>query len=55
LADIVLLAILIAATLVTFWKAQKLAALLLVPYLVWVTYASALNWALLELNSQMLG
>lgn len=55
LADIVLLAALIATTLVAFWKAHKVAAVLLMPYLAWVTYASALNWALLKLNPQILG
>ncbi len=55
LADIVLLTVLIATTLVAFWRAQKLAAVLLIPYLAWVSYATALNWALLKLNPQMLG
>ena len=29
---------------------SRTASLLLVPYLVWVTIAGALNWAIVELN-----
>ncbi len=30
---------------------SKTAALLLVPYLGWVTFAGALNWAVVQLNA----
>lgn len=48
--EIVLLWIAIAATIVKFAGVSKIAALLLVPYLLWVTYASALNFAIWRLN-----
>ncbi len=50
LLDIVLLDVLIAATVVMFWRSHKMAGVLMVPYLAWVSYASALTWALLSLN-----
>lgn len=50
LAVIVLLWLLLAATLVEFWRADRLAGLLLVPYLAWVSYAVYLNAGLLFLN-----
>jgi benzodiazapine receptor len=40
----------ILATVAAFWRPRRLAAWLLMPYLVWVTYAAALNWALWRLN-----
>jgi len=55
LAEIVLLWILIAATIATFWQLHRLAALMLVPYLAWVSFASALTFALLRLNPTALG
>jgi translocator protein len=54
-AEIVVLFGLIAATLVAFWRVRRLAGLLLVPYLLWVTYAAALTWALWRLNPAVLG
>jgi benzodiazapine receptor len=53
-ADIVLLWVLIIATLVSFWRVSKLAGALLVPYLLWVTFAGVLNHALWQLNPQIL-
>jgi tryptophan-rich sensory protein len=50
LADIAALWLAIAATLVAFARVRPLAAGLLAPYLAWVTYAAALNWALWRLN-----
>ncbi|MEU8814764.1 TspO/MBR family protein [Actinoplanes sp. NPDC048796] len=49
-ADIAVLWLLIGATVVTFWKVHRGAALLLLPYWAWVTYASALNLAIWQLN-----
>jgi tryptophan-rich sensory protein len=43
LAVIGALWIAILATIATFWRVQPAAALLLVPYLAWVSFASALN------------
>ena len=54
-AEIVLLWALIVATLVSFWRVRPLAGALLVPYLLWVSFAAALNFALWQLNPQILG
>jgi benzodiazapine receptor len=54
-ADILLLWLLIVATIVLFWRVRPLAGVLLVPYLLWVTFASALNYAIWRLNPQLLG
>ena len=51
LADIVLLWAAIMATTVAFWKATPVAGWLFVPYLLWVTFASGLNFALWRLNA----
>lgn len=50
-ADIILLWLAIAATLIAFWRVVPAAGWLLVPYLAWVTYATALNWAIWRANS----
>ena len=54
-ADILLLWVLIAATLVCFWRVQRPAGALLIPYLLWVSFATALNYSVWQLNSQILG
>ncbi len=54
-ADIVLLWALIAATLISFWRIRPLAGALLVPYLLWVSFASALNYSVWQLNPRVLG
>jgi tryptophan-rich sensory protein len=46
---------LLGATLAAFWRIQRLAALLLVPYLAWVTFAAALTLAVWHLNPALLG
>jgi benzodiazapine receptor len=50
LADIALLWLLVLATLVAFRPVRGLAAGLLVPYLLWVSLAAALNAAIWQLN-----
>ena len=50
LIDIVLLWILILATLISFWRLDTLAGLLLAPYLAWVTFATVLNWTIWQKN-----
>jgi tryptophan-rich sensory protein len=50
LVDMALLLALIALTLVAFWRIDRRAGLLLVPYLLWVAYASALNGAIWLMN-----
>jgi translocator protein len=54
-ADILLLWALIVATLIFFWRIRPLAGALLVPYLLWVSFASALNYSVWQLNPQVLG
>lgn len=54
-AEILLLWALIAATLVAFWRVRPLAGSLLIPYLAWVSFAAALNFALWQLNPEILG
>ena len=49
-AEIVVLWVAIAATLVNFGRVSAVAAALLVPYLLWVSYAMALNGAIWWLN-----
>jgi len=49
-AGIAVLWVLIAATIVAFARHSQAAALLLVPYLLWVSYAAALNFALWRMN-----
>lgn len=49
-AVIVLLWLAILLTLALFWKISRPAALLLLPYLLWVTYATALNVSLYFMN-----
>lgn len=48
--EIALLWLAIAATLLAFWPRQRTAAWLLLPYLMWVSFASGLNFALWQLN-----
>ncbi len=50
LVDIGLLWLAILATTVLFWRVRRIAGLLLVPYLGWVAFASALNLRLWQLN-----
>ncbi len=54
-AFILLLWALIAATLVTFLRIRPLAGILLVPYLLWVSFASVLNYTIWQLNPRLLG
>ncbi|GAB2509157.1 TspO/MBR family protein [Lysobacter humi (ex Lee et al. 2017)] len=55
LADIVLLDVLVVATIAAFARIDRAAALLLVPYLLWISYATALNAAVWRLNPDLLG
>jgi tryptophan-rich sensory protein len=50
LVVIVALLIALAATLIAFWRVDRVAGLLLAPYLVWICYATALNAAIVALN-----
>lgn len=48
---IALLWVSIVVLMVLFWRHSRLATYLMIPYLVWVTYASSLNLGILFLNS----
>ena len=51
--DILLLWALILGTIATFWRVRPLAGVLLLPYLAWVTFATALTFATWQLNPQL--
>ncbi len=53
-AEIVLLWILILATMIAFWRLRPAAGVLLIPYLVWVTFAAALCHTLWRMNPDLL-
>ncbi|MBI2530208.1 MAG: tryptophan-rich sensory protein [Candidatus Diapherotrites archaeon] len=48
--EIIALWLAIAATIITFSKISKRAALILVPYLLWVSLAAVLNFSIVVLN-----
>ncbi|RAS29820.1 TspO/MBR family protein [Paraburkholderia bryophila] len=50
LIDIAILLVLIAALTFAFWRRDRWAGGLLVPYVAWVAFAAALNYALWQLN-----
>ena len=50
LVEIAVLSGLVALTLARFWSLDRSAGLLMVPYLVWVLFATALNLAIWRLN-----
>ena len=54
-ADIVALLGLIVATMVAFDRVHRAAALLLLPYLAWVSFATALTWSIWRANREQLG
>ena len=53
-AEVLILLALIVATVVAFWRRSRLAALLLVPYLLWVSFASVLTWTVWRSNPGLL-
>ena len=50
MVDLVLMWVAIVAFMITAWRLSKLAVLLFLPYLAWVTFAGVLNYTLLQLN-----
>ncbi len=50
LVDIVILWLLILTTLILFWRRRPTAGLLLLPYALWVGFATALNFQIWRLN-----
>jgi tryptophan-rich sensory protein len=54
LAEVVLLEVLIVATLIAFWRVRPLAGALMIPYALWVAYATALTAAVWRMNPDLL-
>ena len=52
--EVLILLVLIVATMAAFRRTSRLAALLLVPYLLWVSFASVLTWTLWRSNPGLL-
>ena len=50
LVVLVMVDITLLVVIALFWKVRRLAAMLLLPYLAWVLFATALNWQFLQLN-----
>lgn len=53
--EVIVLWLLVGATVVTFWRARRIAGVLLLPYFAWVTFASALTFAVWRGNPALLG
>ncbi|HLL83747.1 MAG TPA: TspO/MBR family protein [Longimicrobium sp.] len=54
LAEVVVLELLIVATMVAFWRVRPLAGALMIPYALWVAYATALTAAVWRMNPTLL-
>lgn len=52
--EVLLLLVLIVTTMRAFWRVSRIAALLLLPYLLWVAFASALTWSVWQRNPTVL-
>lgn len=52
--EVLVLLALIVATVATFWRHSRWAAVLLVPYLLWVSFAAVLTWAVWQTNPGLL-
>ena len=50
LAEILVLLVAILASMRAFWRVDRTAGLLLLPYALWVTFATALNWTIWMMN-----
>jgi tryptophan-rich sensory protein len=50
LAVLLALDVTVLVAVALFWRVRRLAAWLLVPYLLWILFATVLNWQFLELN-----
>lgn len=51
LLDLIILWLLLLGTTVLFWRTQRVAGILLLPYLAWVTFAGYLNFGIWWLNT----
>jgi len=54
-ANIIALLVSLAVTIVLFWRVRPAAGVLLIPYLLWVTFAAVLNYVVWQMNPQVLG
>jgi translocator protein len=50
LIDIGVLWVVILTTLISFWRLELVAGILLIPYLAWVSFATVLNWTIWRMN-----
>lgn len=50
LAEILILLVAILATMRVFWRVDRTAGTLLVPYAAWVAFATVLNWTIWRMN-----
>ena len=50
LVEVIVLDLAILCTLLLFWRRDRVAGLLLLPYLAWTSFATLLNWRFWELN-----
>ena len=55
LVDVVLLWVLVLAVLIGFWRRDRLAGLLILPYFAWVSFATVLTYTMWRLNPAILG
>lgn len=53
--EILVLWVLILCTIAAFWRVRPLAGALLIPYLAWVSFATALTYAVWQGNPALLG
>jgi len=54
-ADLLVLWVLIVATCIAFWRIGSLPGALLIPYLLWVSFACVLDYSVWQLNPRVLG
>jgi benzodiazapine receptor len=52
--EVLFLLALIVATVAAFWRISRLAAVLLIPYVLWVSFASVLTWTIWRSNPGLL-
>jgi translocator protein len=52
--EVLVLLVLIVCTAAAFWRVSRLAAVLLVPYALWVSFASLLTWSIWQRNPGVL-
>lgn len=53
-AEVLVLLVLIVCTIFAFWRSSRLAAVLLIPYVLWVGFASVLTWSVWQSNPALL-